>query len=167
MKVSRFEGLKIALGMLPMWECCQCQCCQLPMGTNGTGGTGGTGETDRTQDGCLARLGCPGCPVPSGGRDWENELRCCATRDHEPRRGEGSALPIRLGLAATWLETPSFALCATEESRRCRRVPAAHPGFFAAPGHETPPSRRTKFHEIRLGPNSQFSISSIPFVKPA
>ena len=50
-----------------------------------------------------------------------------ATRDHEPRRGEGSALPIRRRLAATWLET---------SSRRCRRVPAAHSGFFAAPGHE-------------------------------
>ena len=55
-----------------------------------------------------------------------------------PRRGEGSALPIRRGLAATRLET---------SSRRCRRVPAALSGFFAAPGHETPPSRHTKFHE--------------------
>ena len=62
---------------------------------------------------------------------------CCATRDHEPRRGKGSALPIRLGLAATRLETSSFALCATadrssfalcatEASRRYRLVPAAH-----------------------------------------
>ena len=34
---------------------------------------------------------------------------CRATRDHEPRRGEGSALPIRLGLAATRLETSAFA----------------------------------------------------------
>ena len=51
---------------------------------------------------------------------------CRATRDHEPRRGEGSALPIRLGLAATRLETSAFALCATEASRRYRLVPAAH-----------------------------------------
>ena len=50
-----------------------------------------------------------------------------ATRDHEPRRGEGSAQPIRRGLAAIRLET---------SSRRCRRVPAALSGFFAAPGHE-------------------------------
>ena len=61
-----------------------------------------------------------------------------ATRDHEPRRDEGSALPIRRGLAATRLETSSFARCATEveSSRRWRRVPAAHSGSFAAPGHE-------------------------------
>ena len=75
---------------------------------------------------------------------------CRATRDHEPRRGEGSALPIRLGLAATRLETSAFALCATAESRRCRLVPAAHLGFFAAPGHEMPPSRHTKRHETFL-----------------
>ena len=60
-----------------------------------------------------------------------------ATRDHEPRRGEGSALPIRRRLAATRLETSSFARCATEDesSRRWRRVHAAHSGSFAAPGH--------------------------------
>ena len=81
---------------------------------------------------------------------FSRSRRRCATRDHEPQRGEGSALPIRLGLAATRLETSAFALCATAVSRRCRRVPAAHSGFFAAPGHETPPSRRTKFHESIL-----------------
>ena len=61
-----------------------------------------------------------------------------ATRDHEPRRGEGSALPIRRRRAATRLETSSFARCATEDesSRRWRRVHAAHAGSFAAPGHE-------------------------------
>ena len=61
-----------------------------------------------------------------------------ATRDHEPWRNEGSALPIRRGLAATRLETSSFARCATEDesSRRWRRVHAAHSGSFAAPGHE-------------------------------
>ena len=61
-----------------------------------------------------------------------------ATRDHEPRRGEGSALPVRRRLAATRLETSSFARCATEDesSRRWRRVHAAHSGSFAAPGHE-------------------------------
>ena len=61
-----------------------------------------------------------------------------ATRDHEPRRDEGSALPIRRGLAATRLETSSFARCATEveSSRRWRRIPTAHSGSFAAPGHE-------------------------------
>ena len=71
-------------------------------------------------------------------------------RGHEPLRDEGSALPIRRRLAATRLETSSFALCATEASRRCRHVPAAHSGFFAAPGHETPPPRRTKRHETIL-----------------
>ena len=74
-------------------------------------------------------------------KHWLFEVFCGrrgATRDHEPRRGEGSVLPIRRRLAATRLETSSFARCATEDesSRRWRRVPAAHSGFFAAPGHE-------------------------------
>ena len=83
-----------------------------------------------------------------------------ATRDHESRRGEGSALPIRWRLAATRLETSSFAPCATEDktSRRCRRVPAARSGFFAAPEHEMPPSRHTKIHEILLAPKGRLGI---------
>ena len=77
--------------------------------------------------------------------------RLGATRDHEPRRDEESALPIRRGLAATRLETSSFARCVTdvESSRRWRRVPAAHSGPCRA-GTRTPPSRHAKVHEIPI-----------------
>ena len=66
------------------------------------------------------------------------------TRDHEPRRGEGSALPIRRGRAVSRLEPLA---------RRRRHSPAALSGLFAAPGHERPPSAA---HESV--PDFQFSF---------
>ena len=84
-----------------------------------------------------------------------------ATRDHEPRRDEGSALPIRRGLAATRLETSSFARCTTEveSSRRWRRVPAAHSGSFAAPGHERRLRGTRKYTKSPSSPNPRKACS--------
>ena len=65
-----------------------------------------------------------------------NGLVVALTRDHEPRRGEESALPIRRGRAVSRPEPLA---------RRRRHSPAALSGFFAAPGHERPPSAA---HEI-------------------